>query len=165
MDTPGEIIDDEDNTNAETPSSSNVQESGPESKEGEGRDPSQPPPSANGDMGPRVYERKIKNQEARLLARAVREGWNVPAEKKPAVVARMIRIVEDGIDRDAVSAARALVSMESQDMDARGEGKTSGNTTYNYTLNVMEAGAEAARLLQGQPLPPPPSVQPSQAQQ
>lgn len=83
--------------------------------------------SAHGDMGRVVYERKIKDQEARILARAIREGWNVPPEKKPGVVARLIRIVEDGIDRDAVSAAKALVAMDAADVDATRE---KGQSTY-----------------------------------
>jgi hypothetical protein len=129
-----------------------VQEDDTQGRDAEGSPPSPAPaPLSRGDMGPRVYERKIKDQEARLLARAVREGWNVSPKEKPKVVARMLRIVENGIDRDAVSAARALVSMEAQDMEARGEKQQGSTINYNLTQIIHQAGQQ---LRDASSLPP-----------
>ena len=109
------------------------------------------PPSPRGDMGARVYERKIKDQEVRLLARAIRQGWNIPPEKKPDVVARLLRVVESGEDRNAVSAARALVAMEAQDTEATGEKKSGSTINYNLTQIIHQAGQQ---LRDASSLPP-----------
>lgn len=66
--------------------------------------------------------------DCRLIAQAVREGWDIPAAKRPAIVSRMVEIIEKrtaivatpvgpveseaSADGQAISAARVLVAMD-----------------------------------------------------
>ena len=108
------------------------------------------------------------SSDLHMLGRALRGKWPIPEH----LYERAIQVFEcamsnpETTDRDRVYAVKALAQLEAQNMEARGEKQSSGNTTYN-TVNILAAGEEAAKqlaLLQGQPLPPPPSVQ-SPAQQ
>ena len=120
-------------------------------------------PSVQGGLGTDVLGKRNhrSNGDVRIVARAIREEWDIPDDKRAEVIDTLYHEMRNSDQASIrVMAAKAIIAANAQNVAARSEGKPVGNTTYNYTLNVMEAGAEAARLLQGQPLPPPPSVQP-----
>lgn len=72
-------------------------------------------------------------EDIKLVQRAVRNGWNVPAENRQPVIKRLVGIVEktectimtkegpvalDGpADANAVAAARALIAMDQVDQE------------------------------------------------
>jgi hypothetical protein len=54
---------------------------------------------------------RSRDPDARLAERALREAWDVPPEKRPELIAKLIAIAtgEDTPPREAVSAAKALL--------------------------------------------------------
>jgi hypothetical protein len=57
-------------------------------------------------------------QDAKLVRRAIRNGWNVPDSAKPRIVGRLVTIVDQSPDDgDAIKAASVLRSMDAQDQD------------------------------------------------
>jgi len=57
-------------------------------------------------------------QDAKLVRRAIRNGWNIPEAAKPRIVSRLVTIVDQSPDDgDAIKAASVLRSMDSQDQD------------------------------------------------
>lgn len=58
--------------------------------------------------------------DTKLIERAIRERWNIPAEFRDAVVRRQLTIAMDPTigHREATSAARCLVAMDQQNLTA-----------------------------------------------
>ncbi len=57
-------------------------------------------------------------QDAKLVRRAIRNGWNVPDSAKPRIVGRLVTIVDQSPDDgDAIKAASVLRAMDAQDQD------------------------------------------------
>jgi len=57
-------------------------------------------------------------QDANLVRRSIRCGWNIPDAAKPRIVSRLVKIVDDAVDNgDAIKAASVLRAMDSQDQD------------------------------------------------
>lgn len=76
-------------------------------------------PEDVGDYGGGASARRISLEHTRMIERAVREGWPIPEEKRPAIVARQVRIAlsKRSSPREATSAARCLLGMEQQNVD------------------------------------------------
>lgn len=95
--------------------------------------------------------------DARLVARAIKERWNIPEEKRPAIVGRLLDIVgkthvtvmtktgpeelDDKADVNAIAAARVLVAMEGQN---QADEKSPLQT--NIQINVDPAEAAGIRV-------------------
>jgi hypothetical protein len=56
----------------------------------------------------------------RLIERALREQWDVPPERRPAVIAYLLDVVQAAHagDREKIAAARALLSASKQNLEA-----------------------------------------------
>lgn len=89
-------------------------------------------------------------RDERLVLRAIREKWPIPEDKRPWCVEVLLRVAETADNpRDRVAAIRALVSMEGQNMEARGE--KSAPSTVNVTIaeQVVQIGRKLAGELPG----------------
>jgi hypothetical protein len=62
---------------------------------------------------------RSRDLDARLAERALREGWPVPAERRPEVVERLLALANnpDTPPREAVSAAKALLMASRINLD------------------------------------------------
>jgi hypothetical protein len=58
-----------------------------------------------------MHSQRRSDDEARLFCRALREGWDIPAERRPAVIARLLELAtsKEPAPREATAAARALL--------------------------------------------------------
>ena len=76
-------------------------------------------PDSSGDYGGGVSARRVSMTHTRMIERALREGWPIPDEHRPAIVSRQVRIAlsKSSSPREATSAARCLVSMEQQNLE------------------------------------------------
>jgi hypothetical protein len=63
---------------------------------------------------------KPSRSEARLLTRALRQGWNIPADKRSEVINVLCEIAGDktSTKREKTSAARALMQASRVELDA-----------------------------------------------
>lgn len=66
-----------------------------------------------------IYEPRTSKQDAKLLAKAVRKGWAISDEMKAELPKTMMDIVKDEkcFAEVKVQAARALISMNQQNLD------------------------------------------------
>jgi hypothetical protein len=69
-----------------------------------------------GDYGGGVSAKRIRLENTRMLERALREQWPIPDEYREPIVKRQVKIAidPDSSSREATSAARCIVSMQSQ---------------------------------------------------
>ena len=67
-----------------------------------------------------MHSRRRSDDDARLFCRALREGWDVPAARRPAVIARLVEIAtgKDSAPREATAAARALLQAARLQLEA-----------------------------------------------
>lgn len=56
----------------------------------------------------------VPSSDARLLQRAIKQRWPIPAEAKARWVARMDQMITHGDDRSANAALRSAIQMEGQ---------------------------------------------------
>jgi hypothetical protein len=58
-----------------------------------------------------MHSQRRSDDDARLFCRALREGWDVPAERRPEVIARLVELAisKESSPREATAAARALL--------------------------------------------------------
>ncbi len=78
-----------------------------------------------------VAQTKREQEDIRLVSRAVRHGWKVPVDRRPAIVERLVGLVErtsvtvstmagpvedqSRADSNAIQAAKVLVDMDGKD--------------------------------------------------
>ena len=96
--------------------------------------------SSCGDMGPTVYERRVRDREDRMVKRAIREKWPIPEHMRARAVEVLSQVIESGEHRDKVSAVRALVSMEAQNMAAAGEGQVNSPVSTHIRNLIIQVG-------------------------
>jgi hypothetical protein len=67
-----------------------------------------------------LRSRRRSDDDARLFCRALREGWDVPAERRPAVIARLVELAtsQESAPREATAAARALLQAARLQLEA-----------------------------------------------
>jgi hypothetical protein len=66
-----------------------------------------------------MHTQRRSDDDARLFCRALREGWDVPAERRPAVIARLVELAtsQESAPREATAAARALLQAARLQLD------------------------------------------------
>lgn len=113
-------------------------------------------------------------KDTALVRRAIKERWNIPDEKRPVIVNRLLDIVEttsvtvmtkdgpqpvaDKADANAIAAARVLVAMEGQNQAdqqpiagtqvAVGVSVTGGPSAQEIAIELLKT-AEGRALLEG----------------
>lgn len=96
-------------------------------------------PNAGGIGGLPVVDERTAGQDLRLLQQAVYNDWPIPSETKQLIHDRMKEIVEHWPDpRVTVSAAKVLVSADSNNLKARAIDKS--NQPANQT-NIQINGS------------------------
>ena len=67
-----------------------------------------------------MHSQRRSEDDVRLFCRALREGWDVPAARRPAVIARLVEIAtgKDSAPREATAAARALLQAARLQLEA-----------------------------------------------
>ena len=65
---------------------------------------------------------QLRRSDMRLIARAAREGWPISQEVKRDVMARLAEVIEQGSDRDAIAAGKAILAMDKDNNEAREAG-------------------------------------------
>src|SRR5262249_25793771 len=67
-----------------------------------------------------MHSQGRSDEDARLFCRALREGWDVPAARRPEVIARLVEIAagKDSTPREATAAARALLQAARLQLEA-----------------------------------------------
>ena len=67
-----------------------------------------------------MHSRRRSDDDARLFCRALREGWDVPAARRPAVIARLVELATrpESSPREATAAARALLQAARLQLEA-----------------------------------------------
>ncbi len=113
----------------------------------------------SGDEGPFLSVLVEPRQEVRdlkLLNRAIRNRWDIPAEYRTVMVNRLIRIVEkesvtvmtrtgpccleEPADRNAILAAKVLIGMEGQNQQDEQAGFNSLQRGADTTINIGAVG-------------------------
>jgi hypothetical protein len=63
---------------------------------------------------------RSRDLDAQLAERALREGWPVPADRKPELIAKLIEVAlaSDTAPRERVSAIKALLSASKVNLEA-----------------------------------------------
>ena len=76
-------------------------------------------PDSLGDYGGGISAKRIHLETTRLLERAIRERWVIDEQHRAPIVQRQVTTATDSeaSNREATSAARCLVGMESQNLD------------------------------------------------
>lgn len=103
-------------------------------------------PKQTSDLHP--LRRTSENRELRMVRRAVKEGWEIPLEKKREIVEMVIADATDpdAKQRDRTQSVKALVAMEGQDLkraelelkEAQGSGATQINIQNNLNIRAPE---------------------------
>jgi hypothetical protein len=70
--------------------------------------------------GDGVHDQRRSDDDARLFCRALRQGWDVPAARRPEVIARLCAIATgtESAPREATAAARALLQAARLQLEA-----------------------------------------------
>jgi hypothetical protein len=84
-----------------------------------------------------MHSRRRSDDDGRLLCRALREGWDVPVEKRPEVIAQLVKIAtsEKSTPREATAAARALLQAARYQLETVKAAEASG---YAEALALLE---------------------------
>jgi hypothetical protein len=84
-----------------------------------------------------MHTQRRSEDDARLFCRALREGWDVPAERRPAVIARLVEIAtgRESAPREATAAARALLQAGRLQLEAVKVAEAAG---YAEALALLE---------------------------
>jgi hypothetical protein len=98
-----------------------------------------------------LHSRRRSDADARLLCRALREGWDVPAERRPAVIARLVEIAtgKESAPREATAAARALLQAARLQLDSVKVAEASGYAEALALLEELRASAELGASAEG----------------
>lgn len=87
--------------------------------------------------------------EARLYRRAINEGWPIPDEEKPAILASLIETAKNGGERARVAAAQTLAVMSRINLQARQqdfeEGKAAAEAGDQRAADVVALSDEQLR--------------------
>ena len=87
--------------------------------------------------------------DAKLLRRALRERWPIPEAKRPTIVERLVKIVDESPDDgDAIKAASVLRSMDADNLTAaieaeKNERLDSGKATQAIQMYGKDAPIDA----------------------
>ena len=67
-----------------------------------------------------MHSQRRSDEDARLFCRALREGWDIPVERRPAVIARLVELATspESSPREATAAARALLQAARLQLEA-----------------------------------------------
>lgn len=87
------------------------------------------------------------SKDARLVARALKEHWPISAEMKEQAIAVLVRVMSDpnAPTRDRVTAVKALVAANGQNIQAAQEQPTSAANTSIGQMIVQIVAAERGR--------------------
>ena len=96
-----------------------------------------------------MHSQRRSDDDARLLCRALREGWDVPVEKRPAVIAQLVQIAtsKESSPREATAAARALLQAARYQLETVKVAEASGYAEALALLGELrdaQLGAAAA---------------------
>lgn len=115
-----------------------------------------------------LHEEHRTNSDIRMVGRAIRERWDVPEEKRPQVVTRLLDIVAttevtvmgaDGVavavtdkaDTNAIQAARVLIGMTAQNQADDHHADKQGNDDARLQNESFAVAAAAySRLTDGE---------------
>ena len=50
--------------------------------------------------------------DVRIMAKALKQRWPLAPEQREQIITRLVKVVNEGLDRDAVRAAQALISAD-----------------------------------------------------
>jgi hypothetical protein len=84
-----------------------------------------------------MHSQRRSDDDARLFCRALREGWDIPVEQRPAVIQRLVELVtsQESSPREATAAARALLQAARMQLDTVKVAEASG---YAEALALLE---------------------------
>ena len=85
-----------------------------------------------------MHSQRRSDDDARLYCRALREGWDVPVAKRPAVIAHLVQIATSpkATPREATAAARALLQAARYQLETVKVAEASG---YAEALALLES--------------------------
>ena len=100
-----------------------------------------------------VRSQRRSDDDARLFCRALREGWDVPAERRPEVIARLVEIAtgKESAPREATAAARALLQAARLQLETVKVAEASGYAEALALLEELRACAELGAAAEGPP--------------
>lgn len=78
------------------------------------------PDEGNGEIVERAEvcaSKRHSRADAKMVARAVRNGWPVPPELRGKVVSRLDTLLDSTDDRTSIAAARAVVEINKQNLE------------------------------------------------
>jgi len=96
-------------------------------------------PESLGDYGGGISANRDSIETTRLIERAVKNRWPIDEKYKQAVVNRQVQIAIDkqSSNREAISAAKCLVSMEGQNQkDQIDSEQTGGDTFQQFNMTI-----------------------------
>ena len=84
-----------------------------------------------------MHSQRRSDDDARLFCRALREGWDIPVEKRPEVIAQLVKIAtsKKSTPREATAAARALLQVARYQLETVKVAEASG---YAEALALLE---------------------------
>jgi hypothetical protein len=98
-----------------------------------------------------VHVQRQSDSDARILCRAVREGWDVPVDRRPEIVARLIEIAtsQASAPREVTAAARALVQLARLQLEAVKVAEAAGYAEAVALLEELRADAQLGEAAPG----------------
>jgi len=100
-----------------------------------------------------MHSQRRSDEDARLFCRALREGWDVPAARRPEVIARLVELAtsRESSPREATAAARALLQAARLQLEAV---KVAESCGYAEALALLEELRDAQLGASGAGDPP-----------
>jgi hypothetical protein len=78
-------------------------------------------------------------EDVQLVGRAFREGWGLTGEDREVILTKLLKIVTEGKDRSAISAASAILAAQRVDLETEKlelEKRKAGQANNDDILNL-----------------------------